>query len=286
VSITKVREQLGDDVDQDEVTQVILDMARRGDGVHLSPDSDRRGLTQADHDAAVKLGREAKHLIAIEPPDDPPATSPAPASEPAAADAATPAAPVSGALSTAPLIPNAWDDPTKSKGIRFHRDGEIGTAIKGMGDDARMDIDGEPVANVLGRVATDVVTGQRTTAEGVKAYKDIRDRLPEGSRARRSLDIALMRIDAPASNPPDVPAGTPEPLKTLMRDLHSIPLLRRDPRETQKLQQILGGPIHIGRIKMEIERLKGMRHESEGDAGKFDVDRAVEKALNALDDQS
>jgi hypothetical protein len=202
-------------------------------------------------------------------------------------------APVSGALSSAPLLPNAWDDPTKSKGIVFHEDGEIGNAIKRMGQEARMDVDGEPVANVLGRVATDLVAGRRTAADGIEAYKSVRDRLPEGSTARRTLDIALMRIDAPASNPPDVPAGTPEPLKALMRDLHSIPRLRRDPRETQKLQKILqdnfkdkadDGPIHTGRLARELHWLRGMRHESEGDAGKFDVDRAIDRALKALED--
>lgn len=213
---------------------------------------------------------------------------------PAASTPAT-AAPVSGAMSSAPLIENDWGVFTKRDGINFHDDGQIGTAIKGMGPDAHMDVDGEPVANVLGRVATDLVTGRRSAADGVEAYKGIRDRLPEGSRARRSLDIALTRIDAPASTPPDVPAGTPEPLKALMRDLHSIPLLRRDPRETQKLQEILrenfddvadDGPIHVGRLATELHWLVGLRHESEGDAGKFDVDRAVDKALKALGKRS
>lgn len=202
-----------------------------------------------------------------------------------------PAAPVSGEMSQAPLLPNGWGGVPQPDSIHFHDDGEIGTAIKRMGDDARMDVDGEPVANVLGRVATEVVLGQRPAAEGVEAYKEIRDRLPEGSTARRTLEMALMRIDAPASDPPEVPAGAPGPLKELMNELHSIPLLRRDPQETGKLQEILrenfddepdDGPIHMGRLGMELRELRGMRHESEGDAGKFDVDRAIEKAIKAL----
>jgi hypothetical protein len=206
-----------------------------------------------------------------------------------------PAAPVSGEMSQAPLLPNGWGGVPQPDSIHFHDDGEIGTAIKRMGQDARMDVDGEPVANVLGHVATDVVLGRRTAAEGVEAYKEIRDRLPDDSTARRILDVALMRIDAPASTPPEVPAGTPEPLKALMNDLHSIPLLRRDPRETQKLQGILrdnfddsadDGPIHPGRLARELHWLRGMRHESEGDAGKFDVDRAVDKAIKALENRS
>jgi hypothetical protein len=154
-----------------------------------------------------------------------------------------------------------------------------------------MDVDGQPLANVLGQVATDMTLGQRTAAEGVEAYKEIRDRLPQGSTARRTLDLALMRIDAPPSPVPEVPGGAPEPLKTLMNELHSIPLLRRDPLETEKLQGILrdnfddepdDGPIHMGRLGMELRELRGLRHESQGDAGKFDIDRAVERAVKAL----
>ncbi|MEU4517408.1 hypothetical protein AB0F52_01675 [Amycolatopsis sp. NPDC024027] len=203
-----------------------------------------------------------------------------------------PAGPVSGEMSEAPLLPNGWGGVPQPDTVHFHDDGQIGTAITYMGEDARMDVDGEPVANVLGRVATDVTLGRRTAAEGVEAYKEIRDRLPEGSAARQNLDFAISRIDAPPSPPPEVPAGAPAPLKALMDDLHSIPLLRRDPRETQKLQEILrenfdddpyDGPIHVGSMKRELHQLRRMRHESEGDAGKFAVDRAVDRAIKALE---
>lgn len=216
-----------------------------------------------------------------------PETAPEPEA-PAVAENPVPE-PVSGEMSKAPLEPNGWGGVPKPDSIHFHDDGQIGTAIKYMGADARMDVDGQPLANVLGRVATDVTLGHRTAAEGVEAYKEIRDRLPEGSTGRRTLDLALMRIDAPPSPPPEVPAATPAPLKKLMDDLHSIPLLRRDPRETQKLQGILrenfddeGGRVHLGRLALEVHRLRGMRHESEGDAGKFDVDRAVDRAIAEL----
>lgn len=223
-----------------------------------------------------------------------PETEHAPDPEPdTAATAEKPAAPtpVSGEMSAAPVLPNGWGDPTKTD-INFHDDGQIGSAIKAMGEDARMDVDGEPVANVLGRVATDVVTGRRTAADGVEAYKEIRDRLPEGSEARQSLDFALTRIDAPASDPPTVPAGAPGALKDLMNELHSIPLLRRDPRESGALQEMLrenfddepdDDPRFLRGVARDLRDLKGMRHESDGDAGKFDVDRAVDRAIKALD---
>jgi Mn-dependent DtxR family transcriptional regulator len=51
--------------DHDEITATLIKMTRTG-YVHLAPDSNRRGLTDADHDAAIRIGREDKHLLAIE----------------------------------------------------------------------------------------------------------------------------------------------------------------------------------------------------------------------------
>ncbi|MGW7537785.1 hypothetical protein [Amycolatopsis sp. NPDC054798] len=175
--------------------------------------------------------------------------------------------------------------------ITFHEDGEIGMALQAMGGERAMDVDGEPLANVLGRIATDMVAGRRTAAEGVEAYKELRDRLPDGSAARQCLNFAINRIDAPPSPVPEVPGGTPAgPLRTLMEDLHSIPLVRRDGRETQALQELLartygdkpGRRASLGRLTMELRRFNGLRHESQGDAGKFDIDRAVSRAIDEL----
>jgi hypothetical protein len=50
---------------KDEVDQTLLGMVKSG-LVHLSPDSDRKALTDADHAAAIRIGKEDKHLVAIE----------------------------------------------------------------------------------------------------------------------------------------------------------------------------------------------------------------------------
>ncbi|MGW4400663.1 hypothetical protein ACWEHA_35680 [Amycolatopsis nivea] len=222
------------------------------------------------------------------------ATEQAEAEKPAAEGKTSVAGPpVSGEMSQAPVLENTWGGARSE--INFHSDGEIGMALQSMGGDARMDVDGEPLANVVGRLATDVATGRRTAAEGVEAYKELRDRLPEGSEARGCLNLAISRIDAPPSPAPAVPGGTPEPLKALMQDLHSVPIVRRDGRETQALQDLLNksfgdqpgdSKMGVGRLVRELKQLQGMRHESEGDAGKFDVDRSIAKAINAFDSRT
>jgi hypothetical protein len=50
---------------KDEVDQKLVEMLKTG-LVDLAPDSNRRGLTEADHAAAVRIGMEDKHLVAIE----------------------------------------------------------------------------------------------------------------------------------------------------------------------------------------------------------------------------
>lgn len=64
VRLAKLRPKLNG-ADKDEVDRVLLAMSRTG-LVHLSPDSNRKALTDADHAAAIKIGSEHKHLVAIE----------------------------------------------------------------------------------------------------------------------------------------------------------------------------------------------------------------------------
>ena len=64
VRLAKLRPKLNG-AGKDEVDQTLLAMTRSG-LVHLAPDSNRKVLTDADHAAAVRIGKESKHLIAIE----------------------------------------------------------------------------------------------------------------------------------------------------------------------------------------------------------------------------
>lgn len=64
VRLAKLRPKL-DGANKDEVDRVLLAMTRTG-LVHLAPDSNRKALTDADHTAAIRIGSEDKHLVAIE----------------------------------------------------------------------------------------------------------------------------------------------------------------------------------------------------------------------------
>jgi hypothetical protein len=64
VRLAKLRPRLNG-ADKDEVDRVLLAMTRTG-LVHLAPDSNRKALTADDHAAAIRIGSENKHLVAIE----------------------------------------------------------------------------------------------------------------------------------------------------------------------------------------------------------------------------
>jgi len=74
VKLTELRPLIGGK-DREDVDKTLIAMFRSGD-VHLSPDSDRRNLTDADRAAAIRVGNEDKHLIAFSELPDVPAAKP------------------------------------------------------------------------------------------------------------------------------------------------------------------------------------------------------------------
>ncbi|MFD9966187.1 hypothetical protein [Amycolatopsis sp. NPDC059020] len=195
--------------------------------------------------------------------------------------------PVSGTPSAAPILANEWGVASAHVArICYHTDGAIGTAVDRMGADAHMDVDGEPLANRLGFIATKVVAGTLTAQEGLNQYKALRDRLPESSAARRILNVTLMRLDRPAPKV-DLPTGTPEPLQQLARDLLTVPVVRSEPHvELQALQELAqraaAGQLRGGHLAREVRWLTDKRHEKDGDVGKTEIDRHVRTAFTAL----
>lgn len=64
VRLAKLRPKLNG-ADRVAVDRVLESMTRTG-FVHLTPSSNRKGLTDEDHAAAIRIGSEDKHLVAIE----------------------------------------------------------------------------------------------------------------------------------------------------------------------------------------------------------------------------
>jgi len=64
IRLARIRPRL-DGAGKGEVDEVLLKMIKTGT-VHLAPDSNRKVLTDDDHAAAVRVGGEDKHLLAIE----------------------------------------------------------------------------------------------------------------------------------------------------------------------------------------------------------------------------
>lgn len=63
VRLAKLRPELGG-ADRDEVDGVLVELFRAGE-INLVPESNRKALTEADHVAAIRVGGEDKHLLAI-----------------------------------------------------------------------------------------------------------------------------------------------------------------------------------------------------------------------------
>lgn len=189
-------------------------------------------------------------------------------------------------MSDEPLKPNTWGTPPKPGEIHFHDDGAIGTAIKQMGSDAHLEIEGHALANVLGHVATDTVQGRLSAEQQIERLRQIRKRLPPTSQAARELTGAIEKLTAPdTGGAPTLPDVVPKPLHQLATELHAVPIVRRDPRVMTALQKIgqdfAAGRTGGGRLLMEVQHLLGHYHESQ--EGAFEVRRAVMKAMAALE---
>lgn len=304
-----------------------LERLARQPGVHVQGEANQQALTAADRAAAVRFGGAERHLLQIveqarcphcdqemdaaevefcgcdgaeaariqaelaaaQTTGEPAGGQLPDQSVPAPAARRTEPAVVTGELSPRPLSDNGWGaDP--SARIHFHDDGPVGQTIRSMGQDARMDVDGEPLGDVLGLLATDVVRGVRSAQEGLDALKTLQSRIPPGSRARAAIDQAVAAMDAPATPLPAVPAETPDYLRGLVEQLHAVPLVRRDPaRELKPLLElvddVVAGRVQGLRLVSKLEKLSGRRHESLGDCGKFEIDRAIATATQTVTDQ-
>jgi hypothetical protein len=201
-----------------------------------------------------------------------------------AAAAPTPAPIPAGVFNDAPLTPNDWG--TDNGGpVDFHKDGEIGSAVNRLGADARLDVDGKPLAEQLNLLATAGQRGDITTAQQIADLKTLRDRLPEGP-GKKAIASAVESLDVPDSPVPAVPDTAPAPARRLMAELHANPLVRSDGKETGRLADILDrhsqGKLSGRRMIDEIRQsVLNNRHESK--EGKSEIDRSARRAMDDLE---
>jgi hypothetical protein len=198
---------------------------------------------------------------------------------PTARKAATPATP----MSSEPLIENSWG--VGGTEVCFHEDGAIGLALERMGPDRHLEVDGGALANVLGKLASQTVWGNLSPQKLVDEVRQLRDQVPAGSLAQQALTTAVSRMDAPMTEVPTIPDGTPPPLRQLVLDLHSIPLVRRDPAQEMTpllsiLTDLAAGKTPRFGLDHAVQELENRRHESV--EGKFTIDAAVARAVEAL----
>lgn len=69
VPLADLRERLGADIPRREVDAALVRLNRQP-GVRVIPEANQKSLTQRDWDAAVEIGNQPKHLIAVEPPQE------------------------------------------------------------------------------------------------------------------------------------------------------------------------------------------------------------------------
>jgi phosphoinositide 3-/4-kinase-like protein len=206
----------------------------------------------------------------------------------AVARAASPSPTEVPKYSTKPVIPNKWG--TMGGEVNFHRDGELGRMLQAMGGDEMLEVDGDNLANVVGRLATQGVRGEKTQQQVIDEMGRIRAKVPAGSKAAAAIDYALSRLNTPEKTVA-LPDAAPAPLKKMVSRLSAIPAARipKQGGDTTELDQIENlaaqfaeGKLSGLRLIQEIRRLHNNRHES--NEGKFDIDEVITDGLRELEE--
>lgn len=186
-----------------------------------------------------------------------------------------------------PLMPNTWGGTREPGAVTYHGDGPTGTALDDLGRDARIDVDGEPLGDVIGKLATQVVAGQMHPADLPVRLGKIRDRLPEDSRAGRVMSRLIDDVDHRMTPAPALPASTPPAMRDLAAALHTVPICRKNPKEIDRIKDLAekfeAGQIGGGMLVRQLRDVANMRHEMNSDAGKIYIDQTVIDATKNLE---
>jgi hypothetical protein len=268
------------------------------DDPEFRADEEPFGHRVQDADRAVSpvIGGAQLHNMSFGAKGDPKLagahTTGAPTAAPVQQPAATPpapstpaAAPVDGHYTEKAPKPNNWGSTPNPDVHTLHYDGPLPRGVESLGQDARIDMGGEPLADTILDLGDQVRSGQLHPAELPERLAAVRDRLPKDSRAYRAVSQMAADVDAPMTSVPYIPENTPAPLKDLIIGLHRIPIVRQDPdRELNKVAD-LADRLAVGKIKrrdLETELYRMNRHEMWSDTGSIQINRMVRDTYDKL----
>lgn len=285
--------QASEELKQTVAKTSIADLRRQADAEGIKvPASAKTKQAVMDHIVQEMAKRELARRGAER------ATRPAKAAEPAKVTKAAPTAPSTtgkireGVFSVKPLTENTWGGGGGS--IHYHPDGQIGRTIRSLGQDQHLDVNGEPLADVLGKLATDAVSDRKSSEEVAAEIGKLAGRMPEGSKAARALEELSKNLEAPKRSI-NIPEKTPPPLRELAHKLEKVPLARREKDELGRqlpegeltslaglLSQIESGALSptSPRVESALRDLMGRHHESQ--EGQMEIRRAIIKAMESL----
>lgn len=192
------------------------------------------------------------------------------------------------------LIPNNWGALGTGGPVEFHDDGVIGQRLRQLRGDVFRDVDGEPLGDVIGKIATRGVRGDLTSEQVIREIEKVRDKFPRDSEVWDQLNRMAQELDAPPRDPLPLPDDTFPPITELMRRLSTVPIARgTNPRrsggqrenEMDMLQQLVeqfnrGEISGLGFIS-DIREMQMNRHESQ--EGKFEITRFITEAVAELE---
>lgn len=171
----------------------------------------------------------------------------------------------------------------------YHPDGVMGQAITGLTPQQRsLNVEGDRLDDVLGRAIIAGHSGQPgSTREQLARFREISAQVQDPA-AKAAIDRAIDDLDPPLTFDVDGALGGPTPpgVADLMRQLATIPVVRRDNRELEALSAALDkwrrGDVNGRRFVDEVRRgVQGRRHESQ--EGFFELRQLTQRALGDME---
>jgi hypothetical protein len=186
--------------------------------------------------------------------------------------------------SSAPKMANSWGRPgNRQTEVLYHGDSGVGRAINALGEDQDIEVDGDRLDNVLGKLARENIDGSITQQEMIDRLQALSNRFPQNSVPRRVIDNLADEMDTPDRSL-DLPDNLPDPLRQLAENFSKTPLARKEREgkqsDLEKLGELINdwqaGRVTPARLSSRVDALRGNRHESED--GYFDILRALDQA--------